>query len=304
MVEPIPSQPNNREQNLLAEVQILRQEVQRLAQANVDLKIALTTTAEHGDCIEMQLHTINQQLKSEITDRRRAEIALNALVQIILRQKDDLEIILDTITEHGDVLDMQWLEKLSQANLLASFDGLTQVSNRRRFDEYLDQQWRQMAREQSPLSIVLCDIDFFKQYNDTYGHLLGDDCLKMIAQAIAQTLKRPTDLLCRYGGEEFVILLPKTDMHGAAIVAQHIQTTISDLKILHAQSTVSAYVTLSIGIATTLPDRKVLPHSLLDEADHYLYRAKQQGRARILYAEHPHLFQSQLFSPRSWQREE
>ena len=297
MAEPISSQSNNREQKLLAEVQILRQEVQRLSQANRDLKIALSTTAEHGDFVEMQLHTMNQQLKAEITDRRRAEIALNAVVQIISKQKDDLEIILQTITEHGDVLDLQWLEKLSQAHLLASFDGLTQVSNRRRFDEYLDQQWRQMAREHAPLSLILCDIDFFKQYNDTYGHLAGDDCLKIIAQAIAKTLNRPTDLLCRYGGEEFVILLPKTDVHGAATVAQYIQTTISNLKILHAQSTVSPYVTVSMGIASTLPDMKVLPHSLLDEADHYLYRAKQQGRARILYAEHPYLLKSPLLSP-------
>lgn len=268
---------------LQAQIEVLQQEVTRLQQANQDLHIALATTAEHGDLIESQLHEANRQLKAEIAERRRAEATLRALLELISRQKNDLEIILHTITEHGDVLDVQWYKKLDHANFLASFDGLTQVANRRRLDEYLDQQWRQMAREFSPLSIILCDIDCFKQYNDTYGHLAGDDCLCQIAQALAQILKRPSDLLARYGGEEFVALLPKTDLRGALVVARQMMSVVEALHIPHAQSSVAPIVSLSIGVASTLPELGHTPHSLLDDADHHLYQAKQQGRARVVY---------------------
>lgn len=286
MAEPTPSNPHQREQAREAEIQALRQEIQRLTQANADLEIALATTAEHGDLVESQLHQANQQLKSEIAERRRAETALSSLLNILSRQKDDLEIILQTITEHGDVLDRQWFEQVSQARSLASLDGLTQIANRRRFDEYMEQQWRQMAREHTPLSLILCDIDFFKQYNDTYGHLAGDDCLRKIAQAIAKTLKRPADLLCRYGGEEFVALLPKTGIRGALTVAKQMQLTVNALQIPHANSGICSHITLSIGLASILPDVSTPPNVLLDEADHYLYRAKQQGRACIVHADY------------------
>lgn len=269
----------------LSELEQLRCRVQALAQENQDLRIALATTAEHGDLIEAQLCEANLQLREEIQERRKAESTLKALIELISQQKDDLEIILQTITEHGDVLDIQWLEKLQQAKLLATFDGLTQVANRRRFDEYLEQQWRQMSREFSPLSIILCDIDCFKQFNDTYGHLAGDDCLRQIAKAIAQPLKRPSDLLARYGGEEFVIVLPKTGLSGAYHVAKQVQRIVEEMKIPHARSRVRPFVTLSMGIASTLPDLERSPQSLLDAADHRLYQAKQQGRARIVHEE-------------------
>jgi len=267
------------------EVEQLRTRVQALEQENQDLRISLATIAEHGDLVEAQLCEANLQLREEIQERRKAESILRALVDLISQQKDDLEIIIQTITEHGDVLDVQWLEKLRQAKLLATFDGLTQIANRRRFDEYLEQQWRQMSRELSPISIILCDIDFFKQFNDTYGHLAGDDCLRQIAKAIAQPLKRPSDLLARFGGEEFVIVLPKTGLRGAYHVAKQVQCIVEDLKIPHARSRVRPFVTLSMGIASTLPDLERSPQLLLDAADHRLYQAKQQGRARIVYEE-------------------
>ncbi|MBD1912799.1 MULTISPECIES: diguanylate cyclase [unclassified Leptolyngbya] len=282
MIEPH-SNDTSDAQPVDARITNLERELARLQQVNQDLQISLTTTAEHGDLIESQLHEANRQLKAEITERRRAESTLSTLLHLISRQKEDLEIILQTITEHGDVLDMQWYEKLRYANLLASYDGLTQVPNRRRLDEYLEQQWRQMAREMAPLSAILCDIDFFKEYNDTYGHLAGDDCLRQIAQALAQILKRPTDLLARYGGEEFVGLLPKTDLRGAIAVACQMQTAVEALRIPHVQSRVSPYVTLSIGISSVLPNMSCSSQGLLDEADHHLYQAKQQGRARIIY---------------------
>lgn len=272
------------QESLLAEIEQLQQTVDRLQRDNQDLQIALTTTAEHGDLIEAHLQETNCQLQAEVTERQRAEATLRAILELISHQKNDLEIILQTITEHGDILDIQWYEKVQQANLLAGLDGLTKIANRRRLDEYLQQQWQQMASERSPLSIILCDIDCFKQFNDTYGHLSGDECLKKIAQLLNHTFTRPTDLVSRYGGEEFVVILPQTDTHGALLVAQKLQRAVEQLAIVHARSTVSEYITLSIGLVSTIPDQTQCPKTLLDEADRLLYVAKQRGRNQIVHA--------------------
>jgi diguanylate cyclase (GGDEF)-like protein len=188
--------------------------------------------------------------------------------------------------EHGDVVDTQWEQKLYEATLLASLDGLTKIANRRRFDDHLEHQWRQMVREHEPLSIILCDIDCFKQFNDAYGHPAGDDCLKQVAQALNDTLNRPHDLVARYGGEEFAAILPQTSRSGALRVAERMQAAIAKLKIAHAHSPVHPSITLSIGVATTIPTPARSPRSLLDEADQFLYGAKQQGRNRILHQSH------------------
>ncbi|NJO20582.1 MAG: diguanylate cyclase, partial [Spirulinaceae cyanobacterium RM2_2_10] len=144
---------------------------------------------------------------------------------------------------------------LQQANQelqrLATLDGLTQVANRRRFDEHLACEWRRLRREQQPLSVILCDVDYFKLYNDTYGHQAGDACLQQVAQVLGKMLKRPSDLVARYGGEEFAIILPNTTSAGACQVAEAVRAAIADLQIVHVKSTVSDYVTLSLGVATT-----------------------------------------------------
>lgn len=165
---------------------------------------------------------------------------------------------------------------------LATTDGLTYIPNRRRFDEYFRQQWQQMMREQAPLSLLLCDVDFFKRYNDTYGHQAGDRCLQAIAQGISYAVKRPADLVARYGGEEFAIILPNTDLEGATKVARQIQSEIDKLAISHISSGVSSSVTLSIGIASIVPMPKILPAYLMQTADTALYEAKKQGRDRIV----------------------
>lgn len=261
----------------------LRQENQVLKRENQDLHIALSTTAQHGDVVELELHKANQKLKTEVVERKRAQATLQALIELISQQKNDLEVIVQTIMEHGDVLDTQWHQKLHEATLLASYDGLTQIANRRRFDEYLAQQWKQMTRERSPLAILLCDIDHFKEYNDTYGHLGGDNCLKQVAQTLCETLKRPSDLVARFGGEEFAVILPQTDLDGALKVAELLQAAIQQLQVVHAQSPVYPYLTLSIGIASTIPVSPNSSATLLDIADNALYMAKQQGRNRIVY---------------------
>ncbi|MEN9207966.1 MAG: diguanylate cyclase [Gloeomargarita sp. GMQP_bins_69] len=176
----------------------------------------------------------------------------------------------------------QLYQQLQAANRelqrLAAFDGLTQVANRRRFDEYLAQQWQQLAAEGASLSLILADIDFFKRYNDTYGHLAGDDCLRRVAQTIVQVVNRPDDLVARYGGEEFAVILPRTILSGAVMVAERIRAAVEQLRIPHPCSTVHDWVTLSLGVTTMVPTTLNSPAELVAAADHALYQAKQQGR--------------------------
>ncbi|MEB3830985.1 diguanylate cyclase domain-containing protein [Phormidium sp. CCY1219] len=172
-----------------------------------------------------------------------------------------------------------------QLHQLAALDGLTQVANRRGFDETLNREWRRMAREKAPLSLILCDIDFFKLYNDTYGHQAGDECLQRVAATLKSCVKRPADLVARYGGEEFAIILPRTEAAGALELAQEIRHHVRQLQVPHAQSPISPYVSLSLGVAHTIPRSGTLPNVLLAAADRALYDAKNQGRDRA--ALHP-----------------
>jgi len=162
----------------------------------------------------------------------------------------------------------------------ANYDGLTQIPNRRRFDEYFQQEWVRMSRQKSSLSLILCDVDFFKKYNDTYGHQAGDSCLQKVAQAMSQAIKRPSDLVARYGGEEFVVILPNTSVEGAIVVAEEIRSQLKILAILHSASDVSKYVTISLGIATIIPVVDIQAKFLIKTADEALYRAKKEGRNR------------------------
>ena len=275
--------PFKDQQQLVAELERLRQENDRLRQENQDLHIALATTAEHGDLIEAELCQTNLKLKTEVVERLRAEVTLQTLMELIMQQKEDLEVIVQTIMEHGDVLDMQWQHKLTAANHLADHDSLTQIFNRRRFDEYLDQQWHQMARSCLPLSVILCDIDHFKEYNDAYGHMEGDNCLKQVVQALNQTLGRSTDLLARFGGEEFAAVLPQTPLEGSLIVAEQLRSSVQQLQIPHPRSATHSVVTISLGVTCIIPPA-VAPMQLVEEADRLLYLAKQQGRNRVAYA--------------------
>lgn len=176
-------------------------------------------------------------------------------------------------------------QQLQAANLklerLATLDELTQLANRRRFDQYLEMEWRRQTREQTPLSLILCDIDSFKSYNDTYGHPGGDECLRQVARAIGNAVDRPADLVARYGGEEFAVILPNTAIPGAVVVAEHIQLKIAALQLPHAGSQVSQYVTVSLGVASIVPASESVASILISAADQALYQAKRLGRDRI-----------------------
>lgn len=228
-------------ENLLSQIEHLRQELEDLKQEKIDLEIMFETTTEHADLIQSQLY-------QEINERKKAEDALYRANQT--------------------------LEQLS------IIDSLTQVANRRQFDNYLSEEWQKLKIEQSHLSLILCDIDYFKLYNDKYGHLIGDYCLQQVASEIGSVMKRYSGLLARYGGEEFGIILPNTDGVTALEIANTIKAAVYNLKIAHQKSPIDKYVTLSLGVYSIIPSADTSPYLLIASADKALYEAKESGRNR------------------------
>ncbi|MDO6748393.1 GGDEF domain-containing protein [Gilvimarinus sp. 1_MG-2023] len=161
-------------------------------------------------------------------------------------------------------------------------DGLTNVANRRMFDSIIEVEWTNARRNNQPLSVILFDIDFFKQYNDIYGHIQGDDCLKKVAKVLSQSATRPRDFFARYGGEEFILVLPETDIESARKVADRCRSLIFKEQIPHQGSDASHIVTVSMGIDTTLPEHTDTIKEFLQSVDRRLYMAKQQGRNRMV----------------------
>lgn len=161
---------------------------------------------------------------------------------------------------------------------MVSLDGLTNIPNRRRFDEIAKKEWKRAARNGSPLSLAMIDIDWFKNFNDCYGHASGDDCLKAVADKLKNTLERPADSVARYGGEEFAAVLPKTDAHGVKIIAEKIRSDIESLGIPHSASKICNCVTVSVGAATMLAQKNGSVATLIEAADRMLYEAKEGGR--------------------------
>ena len=164
---------------------------------------------------------------------------------------------------------------------LANIDGLTGVPNRRCFDVTLEKEWRRGQRSKEELSLVLMDVDCFKKYNDHYGHVAGDFCLRSVAQAVAESAGRAGDLVARYGGGEFAVILPGTDAQGAVEVARKVQQAVRALGLEHKHSTATDIVTLSIGVASIVPTSDVRPEMLIESADRSLYGAKEAGRDRV-----------------------
>ncbi len=203
---------------------------------------------------------------------RQQATMLQTANRLLKQANQTLQLRNRTVTENN--------RKLQQ---LVHIDGLTQVGNRRCFDERLNQEWLRLRRERRPLSLILFDIDYFKAYNDRYGHPAGDSCLAQIAQTVKHLLKRPGDLLTRYGGEEFAVILPNVDAAGALHVADRIQTEIARLAIHHESSSISPYVTVSQGISTCMPLVSLPPAKLIQSADQALYLAKQQGRNQSIH---------------------
>ena len=178
--------------------------------------------------------------------------------------------------------------KLEELNLklekLAVTDGLTGIANHRRYEEFYNTEWNRSARSGRPISVIMIDIDFFKLYNDTYGHQMGDECLKMVAKVLDESVNRLTDIVARYGGEEFVVVLSETDSSGAEVVAEKLRTGVELLKLIHEESQSAEHVTISLGCATTIPQPGGILETLIHEADRALYQSKQKGRNRVTVA--------------------
>ena len=177
--------------------------------------------------------------------------------------------------------------KLDSANReltrLSAVDGLTGIANRRQFDEALTREWRRCLRTREPLSLLMCDVDFFKQYNDNYGHQAGDECLKLVAGTLRSKLRRPADIVARYGGEEFAAILPDTNLEGAVMVAEAMRSGVQALAQPH-ESTAAGVVTVSLGVATLVPQRLDGMPGLVSAADWALYEAKRRGRNSVQVA--------------------
>lgn len=196
----------------------------------------------------------------------------------VLRQRVRRLLIQANLRQQLESANQQLAIVVQELRRLVSIDGLTQVANRRCLDEYLEQECKRSHREQIPLSLVLCDIDFFKNYNDNYGHQEGDRCLQEIANAISKSTNRSADLVARYGGEEFAIILPNTDAEGALNVAIRATEIVRSLQLPHACSKVADHVTISCGVATLVPAHGFEVIHLLKSADRALYLAKAEGR--------------------------
>lgn len=216
---------------------------------------------------------------------------VSRLYGVLARQNEDLHQANDLLEQRiqARTADLERSnEALRQANLqLEAFshtDGLLKIANRAYFDERLTQEWALARRQHKPLAVLMIDVDFFKRYNDSLGHQAGDCCLQRISQAIGNSLRRPTDLLARYGGEELVVILPNTDSNGAALMAVRVVQAVRELALPHPQSTVSSIVSVSVGAHSAIPnnsDPHATPDKWVGAADKALYRAKAAGRDRV-----------------------
>jgi diguanylate cyclase (GGDEF)-like protein len=221
----------------------------------------------------------------EILVRINTHIKIHQQQRQIQEQNETLNLLnqeLETLTEQLKER-TAILEKANcELERLNALDCLTQIANRRRFEEYLSSQWQRLLPRQLPLSLIFADIDYFKHYNDHYGHQAGDECLQQVAQAINRTTKPLSYLIARYGGEEFVVLLPQTNIQEATQIAEAIQQSVNKLKIVTAPSVKNKYVSLSMGVSSLIPNKNASPKALVKIADEALYEAKGQGRNCIV----------------------
>lgn len=231
-----------------------------------DVPIIMVTVSDDSESLEQAFEVG----AIDFINKPVSKVELRARVRSVLKLKQEMD--------QRKQRERQLQEITRQLEALSNLDGLTGVANRRRFDETLPNEWRRCQRDKVPLSVLMIDIDFFKAYNDTYGHLQGDACLKHVAKAIDSALKRPGDMVARFGGEEFSVLLPHTDQEGAMAMAQDVRARVAAMELKHEASNVADFVTVSIGVATLLPTPENNPTQLLRAADEALYSAKRKGR--------------------------
>ena len=181
-------------------------------------------------------------------------------------------------------LTRQLQEANEKLNKLSNTDALTGIANRRLFDEKIEYEWKRSRRSQQPLSLIMIDIDHFKNYNDSFGHQAGDECLKQVASALSHTLRRPADFVARYGGEEFAVIIPETDCNAASEIAETLRSAVAALHIPHVRPDNNEWVTISLGVSSCMPNGEQAIQNLIALADKALYKAKHAGRNRVAMA--------------------
>lgn len=247
--------------------------IENRSQANVFENEDIETLAFFGSqaAVFIENALLNEDLEGEVKNRTAELTRINERLTLEIANRINTE------------------DALQRANLdlqrMTAIDDLTQIFNRRHFYKYLSLEWPRLAREKSPISVILCDIDHFKQFNDTYGHLAGDSCLQQIAEWLEDSIKRPADLVARYGGDEFAFILPNTDLEGAQNVAVRIQNKLNEQSLTLEKTGACEVVTLCMGISTTIPQLDKKPDILVEAADEALYEAKAQGRNKIIAKE-------------------
>lgn len=249
--------------------------------------IVLTTENDEDFSLEVvqkgaQDYLVKNEISTEILTRAiRYSLERIHLVQKLQQREQELsnfnqklanEVLTRTYELKKQNEELQHLLKISNT------DSLTGIPNRYCWETVLKRDWKKSTRTSQSISLIMIDIDFFKLFNDTYGHLQGDICLKKVGQEIKKNLKRSTDLVARYGGEEFVVLLPNTDKSGAMFVAESIRIEVNGLKIIHGASIVDKYITISLGVTTTIPTISSHSNEFISKADQALYSAKKEGR--------------------------
>jgi two-component system, cell cycle response regulator len=267
------------QQQLLDYINQLRKNIKMLKQEKADLEILLEITTAHGDLVEAELQKSHEKLEAEIQERYLAQLKLQvsqehlqSLVSILRQEKNDLELILETTIEHSNIVE----ESLHYDSI---HDGLTGLFNRRYLDTVFPQVLHSAKKTQESLSILIADIDYFKRFNDKFGHKAGDIVLKLVSQSVQDVL-RSSDMAYRYGGEELVFLLPNTNIKMAQTIAEEIRLKIKNLEQEYSYHFLEG-ITVSIGVAT-FPDHGNSYDDLLQLADAALYQAKEQGRDRVI----------------------
>ena len=236
--------------------------------------IILTGNQEIKVAVEAMRKGANDYILKDENIEHTVAISVDNVMEMHRLKMENLRLMEDLARKNGE------LERLSL------LDDLTGVPNRRYFDRIIKQEWSRAVREQSPIAVVMIDIDYFKVYNDTYGHQQGDTCLQQVAAALSASLKRPSDFIARYGGEEFIAVLPDTGLEAAQFLSEAMRENIVRLGIEHRASMICPQVTASLGVASAIPGRESAHAALIKQADEALYAAKQGGRNRTQAACH------------------
>jgi diguanylate cyclase (GGDEF)-like protein/PAS domain S-box-containing protein len=237
------------------------------------------TSSRVNQMFETKKHLSISELKIKNLQEQLIDIEISSGF-ISYKGKPAIQVIMRDITERK-TFEQKLIETNETLRELSTVDGLTGIPNRRYFDYKFQEEWIRAARSSSKLALFMVDIDYFKTYNDTYGHQAGDDCLKKVAKTLQENLNRTDDFVARYGGEEFIVVLPNTDDKGASVVAEFLRKKVEEISIPHIGSEISHCITISLGIASTIPRIDAGPHELIEMADKALYLAKKDGRNRF-----------------------